>query len=360
MRFLKISNLDNRNVTQASLFHEYKKYGTIFSLVLSHHDRDHDHKKYAIIAYKNTSDALTALDETHGKRFLGFTLNVQLVQQSEIDKDILEKIMSRNMDHTVHHPLASRTLFIGNLPNYARVSELNRIFSKYGTIIDIEIKTSFNQSQPAYAFVQFDSIDAVVKSIRKVDGDTIGDNKIKCGFGKTQVYKVIWIGDLPERYCDERRLDDLLYEYRLHHEKIFINKNIGQALVYFPNTDYARTGIHDAKNIKIEGKKMRVDYASDKLVDYVRKTGYSNRDKESLSPDSKRRKPSNDSYHRNEKHDRKRSDERESDKDSYHSHGRDMSSSESSKRNRKDDAEEILVKRSKKSLDKFILRLYRG
>ena len=50
---------------------------------------------------------------------------------------------------------ASR-IYVGNLPEDIRTKEVEELFSKYGRIIDIEVKVPRTGSAPAFAFLQFE------------------------------------------------------------------------------------------------------------------------------------------------------------------------------------------------------------
>ena len=67
-------------------------------------------------------------------------------------------------------------------------ADLRALFEWFGEIIDIEIK---NQgAETAYAFVQYADIQSVVAALDKMDGQRIGQNKIK-------VKSASWLTDSP-------------------------------------------------------------------------------------------------------------------------------------------------------------------
>ncbi|CAG2122226.1 unnamed protein product, partial [Medioppia subpectinata] len=82
-----------------------------------------------------------------------------------------------------HHPKATRTLFVGNLEKDVSTSDLKDHFEQFGEIIEIDIKKQANMT--SYAFIQFSDITSVVKAMRKLDGENLGQNRIKLGFGKS-------------------------------------------------------------------------------------------------------------------------------------------------------------------------------
>jgi RNA-binding protein 15 len=56
-------------------------------------------------------------------------------------------------------PLACRTLFAGNLEVSISEEEMKRIFGRYGTLEDIDIKRPPPDTGNAYAFVRYENLD---------------------------------------------------------------------------------------------------------------------------------------------------------------------------------------------------------
>ena len=65
-------------------------------------------------------------------------------------------------------------------------------FEVFGEIIEIDIK---KQGTSTYAFIQYSDICSVVKAMRKLDGENLGNssNRIKLGFGKSMPAACTWI-----------------------------------------------------------------------------------------------------------------------------------------------------------------------
>lgn len=45
----------------------------------------------------------------------------------------------------------------------------------------------------SYAFCQYSDIASVVKAIRTMDGEHLGNNRIKLGFGKSMATNCVWV-----------------------------------------------------------------------------------------------------------------------------------------------------------------------
>ena len=56
-------------------------------------------------------------------------------------------------------PLATRTLFAGNLELNITDEEMRRIFGRYGRLVDIDVKRPAPGTGNAYAFIRYENLD---------------------------------------------------------------------------------------------------------------------------------------------------------------------------------------------------------
>uniref|UniRef100_A0A7E4W6Y1 RRM domain-containing protein n=1 Tax=Panagrellus redivivus TaxID=6233 RepID=A0A7E4W6Y1_PANRE len=91
----------------------------------------------------------------------------------------------------------TRTLFVGNLPKDVREPDLRALFSKYGTIEDIDVKL-VSGGGASYAFILFTTIDEAEKARERQHERPFGRSgqPLQIGFGKSQVSRRLWVGDL--------------------------------------------------------------------------------------------------------------------------------------------------------------------
>lgn len=68
------------------------------------------------------------------------------------------------------------------------ISTFNYIFSYFQ---EIDIKKQGAVS--SYAFCQYSDIGSVVKAMRSMDGEHLGANRIKLGFGKSMPTSCVWV-----------------------------------------------------------------------------------------------------------------------------------------------------------------------
>ncbi|KAM9521190.1 msx2-interacting protein isoform 5-T5 [Guaruba guarouba] len=99
------------------------------------------------------------------------------------------------------HPKATRTLFIGNLEKTTTYHDLRNIFQRFGGIVDIDIKKV--NGVPQYAFLQYCDIASVCKAIKKMDGEYLGNNRLKLGFGKSMPTNCVWLDGLSTNVTDQ-------------------------------------------------------------------------------------------------------------------------------------------------------------
>ncbi|XP_053137400.1 msx2-interacting protein isoform X2 [Hemicordylus capensis] len=176
------------------------------------------------------------------------------------------------------HPKATRTLFIGNLEKTTTYHDLRNIFQRFGGIVDIDIKKV--NGVPQYAFLQYCDIASVCKAIKKMDGEYLGNNRLKLGFGKSMPTNCVWLDGLSTNVTDQ---------YLTRHfcrygpvVKVVFDRLKGMALLLYNEIEYAQAAVKETKGRKIGGNKIKVDFANreSQLAFYhsMEKTGQDIRD----------------------------------------------------------------------------------
>merc|ERR1719327_2615577 len=103
-------------------------------------------------------------------------------------------------------PLATRTLFAGNLELNITDEEMKRIFGRYGQLVDIDIKRPPPGTGNAYAFIRFSNLDESATAKRELSGQYIGKFQCKIGYGKVHATTKVWIGGLGP-WCTKQMLE---------------------------------------------------------------------------------------------------------------------------------------------------------
>lgn len=155
------------------------------------------------------------------------------------------------------HPKATRTLFIGNLEKDVTASDLRKHFDLFGEIIEIDIKKQ--GAVGSYAFCQYSDIVSVVKAIRAMDGEHLGNNRIKLGFGKSMPTNCVWVDGVLD--CNEKYLR-IQFEPFGSMVKVNVDRDKRQALIFYEQVVAAQLAVNKMRGFMLKGSKIQVDFAS--------------------------------------------------------------------------------------------------
>uniref|UniRef100_UPI003AAF41EB msx2-interacting protein isoform X1 n=1 Tax=Centroberyx gerrardi TaxID=166262 RepID=UPI003AAF41EB len=252
---IKVQNLPVRSTDTSlkdGLFHEFKKHGKVTSVQI--HGASED--RYGLVFFRQQEDQEKALTVSKGKLFFGMLIEVTAWNGPETESENEFRPLDGRIDE--FHPKATRTLFIGNLEKTTSYQQLLDIFQRFGEIVDIDIKKV--NGVPQYAFVQYSDIASVCKAIKKMDGEYLGSNRLKLGFGKSMPTTCVWLDGLASNIT-EQYLTRHFCRYG-HVVKVVFDRLKGMALILYNNTDFAQTAVRETKGWKIGGNKIKVDFAS--------------------------------------------------------------------------------------------------
>ncbi|CAL9704726.1 unnamed protein product [Knipowitschia caucasica] len=252
---IKVQNLPVRSTDTSlkdGLFHEFKKHGKVTSVQI--HGASED--RYGLVFFRQQEDQEKALTVSKGKLFFGMLIEVTAYNGPETESENEFRPLDGRIDE--FHPKATRTLFIGNLEKTTSYQQLLDVFQRFGEIVDIDIKKV--NGVPQYAFVQYSDIASVCKAIKKMDGEYLGSNRLKLGFGKSMPTTCVWLDGLASNIT-EQYLTRHFCRYG-HVVKVVLDRLKGMALILYNNTDFAQTAVRETKGWKVGGNKIKVDFAS--------------------------------------------------------------------------------------------------
>ncbi|KAL1497996.1 hypothetical protein ABEB36_008866 [Hypothenemus hampei] len=250
---IRVSNLPVRSSDTSlkdGLFHEYKKHGKVTWVKVVGQNAD----RHAIVCFKKPEDAEKALEVSYDKLFFGCKIEVE--PHSVCDIDEVECRYESEIDE--YNPKATRTLFIGNLEKDVTASDLRKHFDQFGEIIEIDIKKQGAVS--SYAFCQYSDIVSVVKAIRKMDGEHLGNNRIKLGFGKSMAYNCVWIDGVTDSVTEKYLR--IQFEPFGSITKCVIDREKNQALVFYEHVSQAQLAVSKMRGFLLKNVKLQVDFAS--------------------------------------------------------------------------------------------------
>ncbi|XP_059473547.1 RNA-binding protein spenito [Neocloeon triangulifer] len=158
-------------------------------------------------------------------------------------------------------PLATRTLFAGNLEVNISDEELRRIFGRYGIVEDIDIKRPPPGTGNAYAFVRFQNLDMAHRSKVELSGQYIGKFQCKIGYGKVTPTTRIWVGglgpwtSLPQLEREFDRFGAI--------KKIDYVKGDSCAYIQYDSMDAAQAAVKEMRGFPLGGpdRRLRIDFA---------------------------------------------------------------------------------------------------
>ncbi|CAH1169860.1 unnamed protein product [Phaedon cochleariae] len=158
-------------------------------------------------------------------------------------------------------PLATRTLFAGNLEINITEEELRRIFGRYGVVEDIDIKRPPPGTGNAFAFVRFNTLDMAHRAKVELSGQYIGKFQCKIGYGKATPTTRIWVGGLgpwtsvPQLEREFDRFGAI--------KKIDYVKGDNQALILYDSIDAAQAAVKEMRGFALGGpeRRLRIDFA---------------------------------------------------------------------------------------------------
>ncbi|XP_040919899.1 msx2-interacting protein [Toxotes jaculatrix] len=252
---IKVQNLPVRSTDTSlkdGLFHEFKKHGKVTSVQI----HGASEERYGLVFFRQQEDQEKALSASKGKLFFGMQIDVTAWNGPETESENEFRPLDERIDE--FHPKATRTLFIGNLEKTTTYHDLLNIFQRFGEIVDIDIKKV--NGAPQYAFLQYCDIASVCKAIKKMDGEYLGNNRLKLGFGKSMPTTCVWLDGLASN-TTEQFLTRHFCRYG-HVVKVVFDRMKGMALILYNNIEYAQAAVKDTKGWKIGGSKIKVDFAN--------------------------------------------------------------------------------------------------
>lgn len=158
-------------------------------------------------------------------------------------------------------PLATRTLFAGNLEINISDDEMKRIFGKYGIVEDIDIKRPPPGTGNAFAFVRYQTLDMAHRAKVELSGQYIGKFQCKIGYGKAIPTVRIWIGGLGP-WTSSVQLEGEFDRFGAI-KKIEYTKGDTQAFIVYESIDAATAAVKAMRGYKLGGpdKRLRIDFA---------------------------------------------------------------------------------------------------
>lgn len=190
----------------------------------------------------------------------GYDLRMELGHKKERFPNYLSHVLPED------DPLATRTLFVGNLEVDITDEEIDKIFRKFGHLVDIDIKKPSPGTGNAYAFIRYENLDMAHRAKVELSGQYIGKFQCKIGYGKANPTCKVWVGGLGP-WCTEMLLWKEFDRFGVI-KKIEYAKGDTCAHVFYEMLDAAQTAVQEMRGFPLGGpeKRLRIDFADLDLV----------------------------------------------------------------------------------------------
>ncbi|TRY55709.1 hypothetical protein DNTS_010278 [Danionella cerebrum] len=249
---IRVQNLPTRSTDTSlkdGLFHEFKKLGKVTSVQM----HGASEERFGLVFFRQQEDQEKALAVCKGKLFFGMLIQVTAWTGPETESENEFRPLDGRIDE--FHPKATRTLFIGNLEKTSSYQQLLQLFQRFGEIVDIDIKRM--NGVPQYAFVQYSDIASVCKAIKKMDGEYLGSNRLKLGFGKSMPTACVWLDGLSANITEQYLTRHFCRYGPVVKVCVVFDRLKGMALILYNNTDFAQAAVRETKGWKIGGNKIK-------------------------------------------------------------------------------------------------------
>ncbi|XP_017772034.1 PREDICTED: putative RNA-binding protein 15B [Nicrophorus vespilloides] len=158
-------------------------------------------------------------------------------------------------------PLATRTLFAGNLEINITEEELRRIFGRFGVVEDVDIKRPPPGTGNAFAFVRYHTLDMAHRAKVELSGQYIGKFQCKIGYGKATPTTRIWVGGLGT-WTSITQLEREFDRFGAI-KKIDYSKGDIQAYILYDSIDAAQAAVKEMRGFPLGGSdhRLRTDFS---------------------------------------------------------------------------------------------------
>lgn len=158
-------------------------------------------------------------------------------------------------------PLATRTLFAGNLEIDISEEELRRIFERYGVVEDIDIKRPPPGTGNAFAFIRYQNLDMAHRAKTELSGQYIGKFQCKIGYGKATPTTRIWVGGLGS-WTSVTQLEREFDRFGAI-KKIDYVKGDTSGYIQYDSIDAAQAAVKEMRGFALGGQdhRLRIDFA---------------------------------------------------------------------------------------------------
>merc|ERR1712238_266811 len=252
-----------KDVTEAMLFEKFSSAGPVLSIRVCRDMISRMSLGYAYVNFQQPADAERALD----------TMNFDVLKGKPI------RIMWSQRDPSLRRSGVGN-VFIKNLDKTIDNKAMYDTFSAFGNILSCKVAQDMsNGESKGYGFVHFETEEAALNAIQKVNGMLLNGKKVYVGrfvprkdremeLGeKARMFTNVFVKNIDEEY-DEARLNDMFEKYgKISSVKIMKSedgKSKGFGFVSFESPEEAMTACDELNGQDLDGKTVFVGRAQKK------------------------------------------------------------------------------------------------
>jgi len=251
------------DVTEAMLFEKFSTAGPVLSIRVCRDMITRRSLGYAYVNFQQPADAERALD----------TMNFDVLKGRPI------RIMWSQRDPSLRRSGVGN-VFIKNLDKSIDNKAMYDTFSAFGNILSCKVAQDPDGNSKGYGFVHFETEEAAVNAIQKVNGMLLNDKKVFVGrfvprkerekeLGeKAKKFTNVYVKNFGEELGDEK-LKELFSKYgKITSYKVIMadegGKNKGFGFVSFEDSEAAEKAVDELNGLEMSGKTLYVGRAQKK------------------------------------------------------------------------------------------------
>jgi len=251
-----------KDVTEAMLFEKFSSAGPVLSIRVCRDMISRMSLGYAYVNFQQPADAERALD----------TMNFDVLKGKPI------RIMWSQRDPSLRRSGVGN-VFIKNLDKTIDNKAMYDTFSAFGNILSCKVAQDASGESKGYGFVHFETEEAAVQAIEKVNGMLLNNKKVFVGRFVPRKEREIELGEKAKKFTNvyvknfnEAMTDDELTKMFSQYGKITSiklmktdeDKNKGFGFVSFEDAEAAEAAVDDLNNKEVNGKTIYVGRAQKK------------------------------------------------------------------------------------------------
>lgn len=251
------------DVTEAMLFEKFSTAGPVLSIRVCRDMITRRSLGYAYVNFQQPADAERALD----------TMNFDVLKGRPI------RIMWSQRDPSLRRSGVGN-VFIKNLDKSIDNKAMYDTFSAFGNILSCKVAQDPDGNSKGYGFVHFETEEAAVNAIQKVNGMLLNDKKVFVGrfvprkerekeLGeKAKKFTNVYVKNFGDELGDEKLKDMFLKYGKITSYKVIMGddtgKNKGFGFVSFEDSEAAEKAVDELNGIELGGKTLYVGRAQKK------------------------------------------------------------------------------------------------